>query len=354
MPSEPARSTSDRTPISGDAPDGVEQESCASVRIRALEASDEDAAVAALTRAFDLAPDAPLRVPGAWRRRYFENPAGTRAMVAVDAAGRVLAQYAGLPQDAWIDGERTTITQGVDSLADPELGRGLGSLFVRVGKRFAQDHGGRLGDGDPFMWGYPVREAWRIGRRLLGYATIRSQLALVARVDDLREGNAAGVRVQEVTGFPAELDEWFASFRARYAAICERTRSTLAWRYEGQPQRRYRIALASVDGELRGLAVGRAVVLEGARRFALCEWLVDDATRGALLGWAAGAAREEGTDELYAWLPPWCDDFLALQHAGFRVHPTSRVLVGHSYDRRRPAEWYAANWFTTLGDTDLL
>ena len=66
------------------------------------------------------------------------------------------------------------------------------------------------------------------------------------------------------------------------------------------------------------------------------------------------AARAEATSSLYAWLPTWCDDFLALQVAGFRVHPTTRVLVGRSYDKRWAPEWYAENWFMTLGDTDLV
>lgn len=320
--------------------------------IRALEASDEVAALRALAATFELPEDARLLRPGAWKRRYFENPAGTRATVAVQPDGRLLAQYAGLPQGAWLDGERATFTQGVDSLAVPDAGRGgLGSLFVRVGRRFARDYGARRGEGDPFMWGYPVREAWRIGRAALEYETIRSQLALALEVDALAMPAAGDVSVLELDAFPDAIDAWFERHRTRYAAICDRTREALEWRYAGSD---YRIALAVLNDEIRGLAVGRAAELEGARRFVLCEWLVEADARGALLAWASDAARAAGTTALYAWLPPWCDDFLALQDAGFRVHPTSRVLVGRSYDKRWSPEWYAENWFMTLGDTDLV
>lgn len=306
----------------------------------------------ALAASFELPADAELLRPGAWKRRYFENPAGTRATIAVHPDGRLLAQYAGLPQGAWLDGERTTFTQGVDSLAVPDAGRGgLGSLFVRVGKRFAREYGGRRGEGDPFMWGYPVREAWRIGRAALGYETLRSQLALVAEPAAVESPADGAVAVLEPRAFPASIDAWFEGHRKRYAAICDRTRAALEWRYAG---RDYRFAIATCGDEIRGLAVGRALDFEGARRFVLCEWLVEPDARGALLAWASGAALADAATTLYAWLPPWCDDFLALQDAGFRVQPTSRVLVGRSYDKRWAPEWYAENWFMTLGDTDLI
>lgn len=323
--------------------------------IRPLQAADERAATEALRRVFELTIDTPLLQPGAWHRRYFENPAGTRATIAVDEAGRILAQYAGLPQGAWLDGERATFTQGVDSLAEPDRGRGgLGSLFVRVGRQFADDYGARRGSGDPFMWGYPVREAWRIGRAMLGYETIRSQLSLVAGIEELVQGDSADVQLVEVAEFPSALDAWFDAHRRRYAAICDRTAAALEWRYTGSQGREYRIALACRGDALLGLVVGRAVEIEGRRRFALCEWLVEPDARAAMLDWAIAAARESATDELYLWVPPWTDDFLALQVAGFRVHPTSRVLVGRSYDKRWAPEWFADNWFMTLGDTDLV
>lgn len=321
--------------------------------IRALRVTDELAVLRALQDAFDLPADATLLAPGVWRRRYFGNPAGTRAQLAALPDGRVIAQYAGLPQGAWLEGERATFTQGVDSIAVPGAGRtGLGSLFVRVGRQFAEVYGGPRIMGDPFMWGYPVREAWRIGRALLGYETMRSQPALVGAVERIVPRGSAAVEVHEETAIPVDLDVWFESHRRRYAAICDRTRAALEWRYAAHPAVHYRIAIARSGGAICGLAVGRELEFEGARRFALLDWLVEPDARGALLAWARDAARSAGLDELYAWLPIWCDDFLALQVAGFRVHPTSRVLVGRSYEKHRPVEWYADNWFMTLGDTD--
>ena len=202
--------------------------------IRALAPSDEPAALRALQRVFDLRDDDALLAPGAWSRRYFANPAGTRATVAVDEAGAILAQYAGLPQRARLDDAEAVLTQGVDSLADPDRGRGLGSLFVRVGRRFARDYGGRLGEGDVFMWGYPVREAWRVGRALLGYETIRSQVALVAPARAASAGDATHCEVREYESagdLPPTFDAWIAEHTARYRAVCDRSREYLAWRY---------------------------------------------------------------------------------------------------------------------------
>ncbi len=336
-------------PRSSSEPDARGDAAC----LREVRADDERAALDAFRRAFELQAGDPLLQPGAWRRRYFENPAGTRAFAAFDRDGAMLAQYAGLPRGALVEGERVTFTQGVDSLSDPERGRALGSLFARVGRRFAATYGGRVGEGDPFMWGYPVRAAWRVGKALLGYETLRSQVALACGVDavDASAGDHAVDTSRDAAALPDDHDAWYEAFRARHAATLDRDRATLAWRYASS---RVAFGVVRSTDAIRGLVAGRAAGFEGARRFVITEWLVEPDARGAAIAWAARRAAEEGARELYTWLPPWCEDFAALQDAGFRARPTTRVMVGRSYDRRRPAEWYADHWYTTLGDTDLL
>jgi hypothetical protein len=53
-------------------------------------------------------------------------------------------------------------------------------------------------------------------------------------------------------------------------------------------------------------------------------------------------------------LPPWCEDFGALQELGMRVRPTRLLLVGRSFDRRLDLGYWARRWYYTLGDTDLV
>lgn len=349
----PPRSPSE-SDAGGDVLDGGRDRAAGdAAQVRDVRADDEPAALEAFRRAFAMRDGDPLLAPGAWRRRYFENPAGTRAVAAFDADGAMLAQYAGLPRGARVDDERATITQGVDSLSDPERGRALGSLFARVGRRFAASYGGRLGEGDPFMWGYPVRAAWRVGKALLGYETLRSQVALVAIVERPRadEAQFEVAECRDAAALPGDFEAWFETFRARFGATLDRDRETLAWRYGASDTT---FAVLRRAGEIRGFVAGLAADFEGARRFVITEWFVEPDAREAAVAWAAGRANAADVRELYTWLPPWCEDFAALQDVGFRVRPTTRVMVGRSYDRRRPAEWYADRWYTTLGDTDLL
>ena len=42
------------------------------------------------------------------------------------------------------------------------------------------------------------------------------------------------------------------------------------------------------------------------------------------------------------------------QRAGFRVSATRRTLVARSYRRDVSVDWLRANWYMTLGDTDLV
>jgi len=69
--------------------------------------------------------------------------------------------------------------------------------------------------------------------------------------------------------------------------------------------------------------------------------------------WALGAARADGL-ALTAVFPEPAPEFTGFQRAGFRVRPTRRVLVARSYRRDVSVDWLRANFYTTLGDTDLV
>jgi hypothetical protein len=165
-------------------------------------------------------------------------------------------------------------------------------------------------------------------------------------------GGGVGVEVLEVGAFPEEVDGLFGRLEGRYEAVCERTREWLAWRYERHPEYRYRIAVARRGGELVGYVVVRAFEFQGDRRLVVCDWWCEEAAEGGLLDWVVEVAGEAGVESVAACFPPWAEEFRVWQGAGFRVLPTSMVLCGRSHVRQAP-HWFAARWFTTLGDSDL-
>jgi hypothetical protein len=278
-------------------------------------------------------------------------------VLAVDEGGAVLAQYAGSPQRARVEGSECHLTQAVDSFSVPAT-RGLGrrGTFVETGERFAALFGGPLGRGDPWMWGFPVPSARRVGERFLGYRPLRSQplLELDARRALPPGGRAAPVAWAELDEFRGALEALGEGQARGVGALAARGAEELAWRYGRHPSHTYELALCGRDdGELTGLAVYRSAHFQGRRVGLLCDGLFDGHSAPALVRWAAACARRDGVPALVTLLAPWCAAFGDLQQLGFRVRSSPLMLVGRSYEPALPADFWARRWYTTLGDSDL-
>ena len=330
------------------------------IAIREYRAGDETRILSLFNRVF--AQDDPGFRPRdlqTWRWLFEDNPSGRRIMLAVDSRDGVVAQYAGLGQRVALRGRRVRANQAVDSMSDPR-GRGLQhpGPFVRAGRVFAQHYGGRSLGEDAFMWGLPEPSAWRVGRRFLGYQIVRNLNRLVCPgVDATRRAPASnGVTVEEVDSVPLDTNLLFERVAAERGAMVVRDSQHLDWRYFRHPHVRYRFATARDGGTLRGLAVYRAGALDGEPTGLLCDWLVpaeDERAADALRAWALGAAGADGLP-LTAVFPEVMPEFSTFQRAGFRVSATRRTLVARSYRRDVSVDWLRANWYMTLGDTDLV
>ena len=325
--------------------------SLADIVIRPFASGDEAQLMRSFSEAFSAVdPGFEPWSAARWRWQLLENPAGTRIIAAFDADGRALAQYAGVPQRARLDGERVYFTQSVGSFCLPEA-RALGhhSLFVRTGYEYAKEYVSP--GGDAWTWGYPVLPARRIGERSLGYERVRQQMMLVASPDAIQAASSSAA-VTETGAFTEDVDALFEGVASRHPAICERERGWLDWRYVRHPEHRYRIAMAHQGGALTGYAVARAQDFQGARRLVVCDWCCEDPAEGALQAWLADVARESGVESVAACFSHAGAEFQEWQGAGFQAAPTSLVLTGRSHTRRAPF-WFAPRWYTTLGDSDL-
>lgn len=307
-----------------------------------------------------------------WGRRFLDNPAGLRAFVACDG-DRVVAQYAGVPSPVWIDGERHTFVQSVDSLVHPDYRAGLKrpGLFVRLAREYFAHYGDppREQGGDTFHFGWPLEAAWRVGKRFLSYERVREELVLVRELDATPCAPATDCTVREVApdavgargdAGDAAGDEvrwlWERCCGA-WGASAIRDAAYVRRRFGPQGDARYRVLAArDASGALRGLAVLREGdrFAPGAR--ALVDWLVpadDDGAAIALDVAVRAAARADGGARVLAWLPDWSRDFAAFQDRGWRVRATPYRLAARSFDRRFDALFLREHWWATLADSDL-
>jgi hypothetical protein len=328
-----------------------------SFQVRAFRAGDEHAILAAFNRIFaQVDPTFRPRTLEEWRWQYQRNPSGTRIFLCVTDEGRVLAQYAGIPQRVLLDGEPSFFSQSVDSMADPEFRRlAREPLFVQAGRAYDACFGGAGPAKDTLMWGLPVPVAYRIGKRALKYELVRQLHKLVAPLAS-PGAREARVEVRELAAIPPETDALFARFARERAGLAVRDRAQWRWRYDENPHHRYRIGAAWRAAELVGLAVFRHGFFDRGEDGLLVDWMVpagDDETRSALLAWARARACEAGCANLVALFPDTAPEWLAFQEAGFRVHATRYFLVAWSFSARHDLAWMRQHWYYTLGDTDL-
>jgi hypothetical protein len=325
--------------------------------IRPYRSGDEHGILEAFNRIFArVDPTFRPRTLAEWRWQYERNPSGRRIFLAVAEDGRILAQYAGIPQRILLDGQPTFFSQSVDSMSDPEFRRlAREPLFVQVGRAFDANLGGEGPEKDTLMWGLPVPVAFRIGKKQLKYELVRQQHKLSAPLERL-DPPGGRLEAEELRAFPAEMDELSARAARERRGMAVRDRAQMRWRYEENPHHRYRLAAVRRSSELAGVAVYRKGSFDQVEGGLLVDWLApaeDEGVRAALFAWLVACARAEGCERLTALFPDTAPEWLAFQRLGLRVHASRYFLVAWSFSARHDLPWMRRHWYYTLGDTDL-
>jgi hypothetical protein len=130
----------------------------------------------------------------------------------------------------------------------------------------------------------------------------------------------------------------------------------LLWRFGPRPEalHKYKLIVQRSDsGALVGFAIVSIGKIDGQSGAILCELSCPGASAVPLLREAWRFASDLGQDALLASMPPWSAAFASAQDLGFRARGSSLLMVGRSYDRCYPVDFWASKWWVTLGDTDL-
>ncbi len=332
------------------------------LEIRPYRPGDEHAILATFNRVFrEVCGDGYVdRSLAQWQWQYLQNPQGNRISLAIAPGGVVAAQYAGVPLLAdtpW--GERIFV-HCVDSMTHPDWRQGLKrkGLFVLTCEPFWA-HSKAIGDG--LFYGFPVDAAFRIGQRYLEYREMcvieylirdRSAAPLVA---------PAEVLVERVAAVPGEADALYALARTDKRCLVRRDHRYLHWRYRQNPQHaEYEVWTARRRGVLVGLMVlkpGQGLAPDAAT---IADWVVpvaDTDAQDALLAAAVRRQHEAGRQRLLTVLPAWSAEWRHFEQRGFVVTPSAtwmqRRMIHNICAPPITAEFLAAEWWFTLGDSDL-
>lgn len=297
-----------------------------------------------------------------WRWEFAANPAGMRIMLGVAEDGRVACQYAGVPMRVWTTtggGRTLSFFHAVDSMVHVDFRRGLRKrgLFVEVAERFFDAYGGKL---DHLGFGYPVRPAWRIGERYLGYRLVRTLDFLRRPVGAAPARSEVEVEVRSIERFSDSADALFLELRHRFACVTVKDARYLNWRYADCPDVGYHLLWAMRSAKPVGWAVLR---VEGALAPGAATigdlWLDpdDSETLRALIDHADVLAQRAGCTHLMTVQNPALALARGFGELGFVPEPSStwleRKLGSRDWTSGLSQEWLAENWSYTLGDSDL-
>ena len=336
--------------------------------VRLYEPGDEIGILDLFNRTFS--EDNPGFVPRTlefWRQLFERNPAGLQIMVAVDGQGKLIANYSSTPAFCSVRGEKRLCTQIVDTCVDKDWRRSLrkGSVFVTIGAdflRFFSTPGQQ--PFDDFIYGLPNEKAFPVGTRVLGYKPVHVPLyGLVHHVGPDTAGFLATLRAQSgaVTVEERGGDDWsevealFLSHVDEIQLGLWRDAAYLAWRYAPRPHEPYRTLLARRGGRLAGALVVRMGWF-GHRVLPLVDWIGPGADREALAALLAEAGRlalEAGAQRLETWVTPNTLHHATLTALGLRPEPTVFNLCIMVFAPDFDLDWAKANWFFTMGDSDI-
>jgi hypothetical protein len=282
---------------------------------------------------------------------FLAHPSGTRTLLAWEEK-EIVGHLSAARHTMWMKGRQVLFAELLGGFVAISHRARLGKrgLFARLCREFFSEQGI---DGDFIYYGWPTREEWRLGRKLLAYETIRTQVALTLSVGNAAEGLPAEVELME--RFDHQARWLWDRCAAKFGASAIRDEGFLNHRFVERPGYDYEnFGVRDDDGVLRGYAVFRKGQWGEETKGLICDWLVptDEPEVGRLLLRALEAhGRTQGVQQLFCLLPEWSPWFDSFQRAGFLATDAERMWIARTSARRFDVFWLRTQWFSTLADT---
>lgn len=334
------------------------------ITVRPYRPGDEDGILRLFNAVF--AEDDPghaLRSRAHWEWEFLQNPAGTQVVLGIEPNGRIIAQYACLPARVHLDGRYAVCGQGIDSVVHKDYRRGLKreGAFLKTARYYFEHYG--VPEVNAYGYGFPNQKAYRLGVKLLKYVPIAAPVKTLARnLINFRDDDAVGAgmdkseRIVPIERFDERIDRLWSSVETKHPMAIVRDATYLNWRYSDSP---------SVEHESFGLEDGaggwRAVWTVrknwmGPPILALCELVCAPKDVGAItraLAHICAYARRTGQLRVEFWIPPTTPVYDTVLARGFTAENSPFNLCVKIYDPGLDAAWARANWYYTIGDSDV-
>ncbi len=316
---------------------------------------DETAIQAAFAEVFG-----PGRSLAEWRWKFLAPPRGSRIVLAFDAAGELVCQYAAITVDVAWSGLPMRAAQIVDVFSRRRRALGpRGGPFLRTLETFLAECAAP--DGVGFVYGFPSERHQRAGAvagRYFEPATLERLSCACADRARARRWTAARSWISE--GFDVHATDrlWMRS-RGRYPFATVRDAVWFHWRYESRPAIRYVQLGVRRAGETRAWGVLRLPNGSGASSGGPAQWvdlLWDGEDPADLVDLAAAVVRHAGAHgaasvELWLRADPAARAILLDQGFASALEPLLRLsAITFGAGLRVPE--VLASFYLTMGDSD--
>lgn len=325
---------------------------------RAYRAGDETQILELFARAFPHAS----RTVEHFDWEYRRNPCGNEHVsLTFDAAGRLVAQYAGYPVKLFVGSSAASevahqIGDIMTDVSVRQVGRGRTSILARTAEHFYDAFcRGRVA----FNYGVTTASHRALSVRFLGSDAVepvafrtrdltRDPLAPIGRA----ERWSAGWQLELVRAAGVELDRFFDRVAPAYGFLARRDAAYLRWRYFERPEASYVFVAVRKWRHL----VGWSVFAVRERQLVWGDALFDPAFDDAAAIMLRHVASVYAVDRIDGWFPPrpeWFDRVLRRLRFARAPEPQDLSLMCVPFTMADASARIAERLYYTYGDTDL-
>lgn len=322
-----------------------------------------------------------------WRWKFKKNPLGHINLITVaEFCGKIVGQYANLPVLYKYQDKTLKFGLPVDNFVHPEFRGGVKGM---QGKMFEYQHEVAMMEDIGIGIGFPNRDAYIIGKRVLKYKDIGKISVLFRRLNwriavkkrlpwvpaiflkvvqslssigykimlnSKKQLKDNDIKISIIDSFDERFNLFWDKIKDQYEIIGVRDQRYLNWRYKN-PAKNYEVIIAERGEQVAGYMVTN-IKTDGSTTVGyIVDMLSDDSgVDSILINYVLIRFASRKVDFSLCWMLPHTQSYMVLKTLGFIENKTTPInLVYYLFDSNDVAEPFIRdykNWYLTMGDSD--
>lgn len=287
-----------------------------------------------------------------WEWKYRGgNPFGHAIMSVCEDKDKIVAHFAIMPMNYYINGKYVSGAHSLGAMVSPEF-QSRGLIKYVADKAIEESNKNNI----QFIYGYPNEAAYKLHTEFLGYEDIQMQDEFVCQKTNRKSIiDKPDLVFKSISIFKDDVNQLWEEACGDYKALVKRSADFLNWRYCERPDSRYHCFGAYVESKLVGYCVLKLFQDENITRGHFIDIFTsynDLPCFQFLIQKGLDFLFKEKCSETTLWLNGHQMFRQELSKAGFEI-TSSRPLICR-FNTEMPEiknNLNAVNWYFTMGDT---